>query len=53
MESTLSKIPPWPGINLPVSLTPNRRLHQDSNKSPICPTIEIEIHPKIAKRHTR
>src|SRR5690606_37675651 len=36
--SARSSIPPWPGMRLPVSLTPNLRLMPDSSMSPPCPT---------------
>ena len=32
--------PPWPGISLPASLAPKRRLMPDSNRSPACATAE-------------
>ena len=37
MESKRSSIPPWPGMTLPLSLTPAFRLKADSNKSPKVP----------------
>ena len=36
-ESNLSKIPPWPGSKLLLSLTPYSRLYADSIKSPNWP----------------
>ena len=38
--STRSMTPPWPGIRFPESLTPLRRLTQDSKRSPACETAD-------------
>ena len=41
MESMESKIPPRPGIILPLSFTPQERLKTDSIKSPIIDAIAV------------
>ncbi len=38
--SNLSKIPPWPGIKLPLSFKFACRLNLETTKSPIVPVIE-------------
>lgn len=45
IESILSRSPPWPGINVPESLTPEFRFILLSTRSPITPAI-AHIIPK-------
>ena len=56
-ESMRSKSPPCPGMNLPLSLTPARRLMIDSNKSPQtatpAPTKTMRRYAQIGKSDQR
>ena len=45
IESSRSRRPPWPGINVPESLTPEFRFIRLSTKSPITPAIP-QSNPK-------
>ena len=50
MLSILSKIPPWPGITLPLFFTLAFLLKKDWVKSPITPVIQIQMVTIITKK---